>query len=54
MMRGLAEYVMTGRKQAMIAVLLLGLIPLVNLLAPVLLAGSILHAKLNSLQRIGK
>lgn len=30
------------------------MIPLVNLLAPVLLAGSILHAKLNSLQRIGK
>ena len=35
MMRGLAEYVMTGRRQAMIAVMLLGLIPLVNLLNPV-------------------
>ena len=34
-MRGLAEYVMTGRRQAMIAVMLLGLIPLVNLLNPV-------------------
>lgn len=34
-MRGLAEYVMTGRRQAMIAVLLLGLIPLANLLNPV-------------------
>ncbi|MEC7581550.1 MAG: hypothetical protein VYC85_04010 [Pseudomonadota bacterium] len=37
MMRGLAEYVMTGRRQAMIAVLLLGLIPLVNLLNPVVI-----------------
>ena len=36
-MRGLAEYVMTGRRQAMIAVLLLGLIPLVNLLNPVVI-----------------
>ena len=35
MMRGLAEYVMTGRRQAIIAVILLGLIPLVNLLNPV-------------------
>jgi len=34
MMRGLAEYVMTGRRQAIIAVMLLGLIPLVNLLNP--------------------
>lgn len=34
-MRGLAEFVMTGRKQAIMAVLLLGLIPLVNLLNPV-------------------
>ncbi|MGI9249816.1 MAG: hypothetical protein ACR2PR_01275 [Pseudohongiellaceae bacterium] len=34
-MRGLAEFVMTGRKQAVIAVLLLGLVPLVNLLNPV-------------------
>ena len=35
MMRGLAEYVMTGRRQAIIALLLLGLIPLFNLLNPV-------------------
>lgn len=34
-MHGLAQYVMTGRRQAIIAVLLLGLIPLVNLLNPV-------------------
>jgi len=36
MMRGLAEFVMTGRKQAIMAVLLLGLIPLINLLSPVI------------------
>jgi len=35
-MRGLAEFVMKGRKQAVMAVLLLGLIPLLNLLSPVL------------------
>jgi hypothetical protein len=35
-MRGLAEYVMTGRRQAIIAVLLLGLLPLLNLLNPVM------------------
>jgi len=34
-MRGLAEFVMKGRKQAIMAVLLLGLIPLLNLLSPV-------------------
>jgi len=34
-MRGLAEFVMKGRKQAIMAVLLLGLIPLVNFLSPV-------------------
>jgi hypothetical protein len=34
-MRGLAEFVMKGRRQAIIAVLLLGLIPLVNFLSPV-------------------
>lgn len=33
-MRGLAEFVMTGRKQATMAVLLLGLVPLINLLSP--------------------
>ena len=35
-MRGLAEFVMKGRKQAILAVALLGLIPLVNLLNPVI------------------
>lgn len=35
-MRGLVEYVMTGRRQAIIAVLLLGLLPLLNLLNPVM------------------
>jgi len=34
-MRGLAEFVMSGRKQAILAVVLLGLIPMVNLLSPV-------------------
>lgn len=34
-MRGLAEFVMKGRKQAILAVLLLGLIPLFNFLNPV-------------------
>jgi len=34
-MRGLAEYVMKGRKQAIIAASVLGILPLVNLLAPV-------------------
>jgi len=34
-MRGLAEFVMSGRKQAIMAVVFLGLIPLVNLLNPV-------------------
>ena len=33
-MRGLAQFVMTGRKQAIIAASLLGLIPLINLLSP--------------------
>ncbi|MEC9192628.1 MAG: hypothetical protein VYC52_08805 [Pseudomonadota bacterium] len=50
MMRGLAEYVMTGRRQAMIAVLLLGLIPLVNLLNPVVIG---LVALRKGLQEVG-
>ena len=36
-MRGLAEFVMKGRKQAIMAVLLLGLIPIVNFLSPVVI-----------------
>jgi hypothetical protein len=35
-MRGLAEYVMSGRRQAVTAALLIGIIPLVNLLSPVI------------------
>jgi hypothetical protein len=35
-MRGLAEFVMKGRKQAIIAALVLGIFPLVNLLTPVI------------------
>ena len=34
-MRGLAEFVMTGKKQAILAVGLIGLIPVINLLSPV-------------------
>ena len=34
-MRGLAEFVMTGRKQAVLAAGLIGLIPVINLLSPV-------------------
>ena len=50
MMRGLAKYVMTGRRQAMIAVMLLGLIPLVNLLNPVVVG---LIALRKGLQEVG-
>lgn len=35
-MRGLAEFVMTGRKQAIMVAVLLGLIPMLNLLSPVI------------------
>jgi len=35
-MRGLAEFVMTGRKQAVLASAFLGLVPVINLLSPVL------------------
>ena len=37
-MRGLAEFVMKGRKQAIMAVLLIGLVPLINFLNPVVIA----------------
>jgi hypothetical protein len=36
-MKGLAEFVMMGRKQAVLVTLLLGLIPMVNLLSPVII-----------------
>ncbi|MGE4631171.1 MAG: hypothetical protein AAEC86_12085 [Pseudohongiellaceae bacterium] len=42
-MRGLAEFVMSGRKQAIMAVVFLGLIPLVNLLNPVVVGLMILR-----------
>ena len=35
-MRGLAEFVMTGRKQAVLASGVMGLVPVINLLSPVL------------------
>jgi len=38
MLRGLAEFVMAGRRQAALAIVLLSLAPLVNLLTPALLA----------------
>lgn len=38
MLRGLAEFVMAGRKQAVLAIVLLGLPPLVNMLTPALVA----------------
>lgn len=38
MLRGLAEFVMAGRRQAVLAIVLLGLPPLVNLLTPALVA----------------
>ena len=42
-MRGLAEFVMRGRKQAIMAVVFLGLIPLVNLLNPVVVGLMVLR-----------
>lgn len=36
-MQGLAKFVMTGRKQAIMAAVLLGLIPLINFLTPVVI-----------------
>ena len=38
MLRGLAEFVMAGRRQAVLAIVLLGLPPLVNFLTPALVA----------------
>lgn len=43
-MRGLAKLVMAGRKQAIIAALVLGIIPLINLLSPVV-AGLVMLRK---------
>lgn len=43
-MRGLAKLVMAGRKQAIITALVLGIIPLINLLSPVV-AGLVMLRK---------
>ena len=51
-MRGLAEFVMKGRKQAIIAVLLLGLIPLVNLLCPVVVGLVVLRKGLSEATQV--
>ncbi len=51
-MRGLAEFVMKGRKQAIIAVLLLGLIPLVNLLSPVVVGLVVLRKGLREATQV--
>tara|TARA_B110000858_G_scaffold128327_1_gene145956 strand:+ start:1462 stop:2289 length:828 start_codon:yes stop_codon:yes gene_type:complete len=51
-MRGLAEFVMKGRKQAIMAVLLLGLIPLVNFLSPVVIGLVILRKGLQEAAQV--
>lgn len=51
-MRGLAEFVMKGRKQAIIAVLLLGLIPLMNLLSPVVVGLVVLRKGLTEATQV--
>ena len=51
-MRGLAEFVMKGRKQAIVAVLLLGLIPLVNFLSPVVIGLVILRKGLQEAAQV--
>ncbi len=51
-MRGLAEFVMKGRRQAIIAVLLLGLIPLVNLLSPVVVGLVVLRKGLQEATQV--
>ena len=51
-MRGLAEFVMKGRKQAIMAVLLLGLIPIVNFLSPVVVGLIVLRKGLTEATQI--
>lgn len=51
-MRGLAEFVMKGRKQAIMAVLLLGLIPLANFLSPVVIGLLILRKGLTEAAQV--
>ena len=51
-MRGLAEFVMKGRKQAIMAVLLLGLVPIVNFLSPVVVGLIVLRKGLTEATQI--
>ena len=51
-MRGLAEFVMKGRKQAIMAVLLLGLIPIVNFLSPVVVGLIVLRKGLTEATQV--
>lgn len=51
-MRGLAEFVMKGRKQAIIAVLLLGLVPLAYFLSPVVVGLVILRKGLSEATQV--
>lgn len=51
-MRGLAEFVMKGRKQAIMAVLLLGLIPIVNFLSPVVVGLVVLRKGLTEATQV--
>jgi len=51
-MRGLAEFVMKGRKQAIMAVLLLGLIPIVNCLSPVVVGLVVLRKGLTEATQV--
>lgn len=51
-MRGLADFVMKGRKQAIMAVLLLGLIPIVNFLSPVVVGLVVLRKGLQEATQV--
>lgn len=51
-MRGLAEFVMKGRKQAIMAVLLLGLIPILNFLSPVVVGLVVLRKGLTEATQV--
>ena len=51
-MRGLAEFVMKGRKQAIMAALLLGLIPIVNFLSPVVVGLVVLRKGLSEATQV--
>lgn len=51
-MRGLAEFVMKGRKQAIMAALLLGLIPIVNFLSPVVVGLVVLRKGLSEAAQV--